>query len=138
MVDFTGEFGQRAAARLQQDEIIWLTTVGRDGTPQPSPVWFLWEDDTVTIFSKPNAPKIANIRRGGQVALHFNTDAGGDNVVVLTGQAQVADESAADVVSEAYLSKYAEGIKNLGMSAEQMTTEYSAVIRFTPAKLRGF
>ncbi len=138
MLDFTGEFGQRAAARLQQDEIIWLTTVGRDGMPQPSPVWFLWEDDTVTIFSKPDAPKIANIRRAGQVALHFNTDPGGDNVVVLTGQAKVADESATDAVSDAYLSKYAAGIKNLGMSTGQMTAEYSAVIRITPTKLRGF
>ena len=41
MPEFTGEFGQRAAERLRTEEVIWLTTVGNDGMPQPSPVWFL-------------------------------------------------------------------------------------------------
>lgn len=138
MPDFTTPHGQRAAERLRTEEVIWLTTVGNDGTPQPSPVWFLWEGDTVLIFSKPNAPKIANIKREPRVALHFNNDAEGGDIVVLTGQAEVAPENAAAVIPNAYLTKYADGIKDIGLTPDTMTAEYSAVIRVTPTKLRGF
>ncbi len=138
MLDFTTPHGQRAAERLRTEEVIWLTTVGSDGTPQPSPVWFLWEDDTMLIFSKPKAPKIANIQRQPRVALHFNNDAEGGDIVVLTGQAEVAAENAALVVPERYLTKYADGIKDIGLTQGTMTAEYSAVIRITPTKLRGF
>lgn len=138
MPDFTTPFGQRAAERLQKEEIIWLATVGGDGTPQPSPVWFLWEGETVLIFSKPDAPKIANIRREPRVALHFNSDESSDNIVILTGQAVVLDTTAAAAMPDTYLTKYAVGIKNIGSTPEKMTAEYSAVIRVTPTKLRGF
>lgn len=36
-------FGERARRRLTQEMAIWLTTVGRDGAPQPNPVGFLWD-----------------------------------------------------------------------------------------------
>ena len=39
MPDFSSDFGKRAEARLQHEAVAWLTTVGGDGTPQPSPVW---------------------------------------------------------------------------------------------------
>ena len=29
--------------------MIWLTTMGSDGTPQPTPVWFLWDGDNLWI-----------------------------------------------------------------------------------------
>jgi len=35
-----------AAARLQTEPVIWLTTVTPSGQPQSTPVWFLWEDDS--------------------------------------------------------------------------------------------
>ena len=35
-------FGDRVRERLVDEQVIWLTTVGADGTPQPNPVWFLW------------------------------------------------------------------------------------------------
>lgn len=41
IIDLTTEYGARVARRLQDEQVIWLTTVGRDGTPQPNPVWFI-------------------------------------------------------------------------------------------------
>ena len=75
MIDTTSEFGTRVAQRLQQEGIIWLTTVRGDGTPQPSPVWFLWDGETFLIYSQPGAPKVRNIARSPKVALHLNGDA---------------------------------------------------------------
>jgi hypothetical protein len=31
-------FGERVARRLREEAVIWLTTMGADGTPQPNPV----------------------------------------------------------------------------------------------------
>jgi hypothetical protein len=45
MLDLTTDFGKRAAERLAKEKVIWLTTVGVDGAPQPNPVWFVWESD---------------------------------------------------------------------------------------------
>ena len=38
------EFGARVARRLHEDAIAWLTLTDQAGTPQPAPVWFLWDD----------------------------------------------------------------------------------------------
>ena len=35
--------GEHVARRLRDELIVWLTTVGADGTPHPNPVWFLWD-----------------------------------------------------------------------------------------------
>lgn len=137
MPDFTTPHGQRAAERLRQEEIIWLTTVGGDGMPQPSPVWFLWEGETMLIFSQPKVPKIANIRREPRVALHFDSDGKGGDIVVLTGRAEVVDNAAPATIPEAYLAKYAAGIKDIGMTPEEMAASFSAAIRVTPTTLRG-
>ena len=53
VLDVTTEWGQHAEQRLRTNIIGWLTTVGSDGRPYTVPVWFLWEGNTVLIFSQP-------------------------------------------------------------------------------------
>lgn len=138
MLDLTTEFGARVAQRLQNEQIIWLTTVGADGTPQPSPVWFLWDGTTLLIYSRPNTPKLKNIARNSRVALNFDGDGRGGNIVVLTGEAHV-DENApsGDQIPE-YVAKYADGMLRLGATPEQFGIEYGVALRVTPTKLRGY
>lgn len=137
MVDFTTDFGKRAAERLRTEQVIWLTTVGKDGTPQPSPVWFIWEDDAAIIYSRPEGPKIGNIARHPQVALSFNSDAGGGNVVILTGTAEVVADAPSAKSHATYLAKYHEAIPRIGMTPDAFAESYSTVLRVTPTKLRG-
>ena len=61
---------------LCEEKIAWLTTVRSDGTPQPTPVWFLWQQGTFLIYSQPEAKKIRNIANEPRVALNLNTDPG--------------------------------------------------------------
>jgi PPOX class probable F420-dependent enzyme len=110
MIDLSSELGIRVAHRLDQELIIWLTTVRADRTPQPSPVWFLWADQTVLIYSQPNKQKLHNIARNPTVALNFNTDESGDDVAVITGQAQIDLQAPAVTQVPAYLEKYREAI----------------------------
>lgn len=137
-IDVSTEFGARVAHRLAEEQIIWLTTVSTAGTPQPSPVWFLWQENHVLIYSEPNTPKLRNIARQPRVSLSFNSTPAGGDVVILTGRAEIlSDAPLADAVP-AYLEKYRIGIAGLGMTPEQFATSYYTAIRVTPEKLRGF
>ncbi len=137
-LDTSTDFGARAARRLREEQLIWLTTVGADGTPQPTPVWFHWDGETFMLFSQPNTAKLRHIAASPRVAPNFHTHQEGDDAVVFTGAARVAEAAAPEARVREYLAKYAEGIERLGMTPEQMAASYSTVIYVTPDRVRGF
>ena len=138
LFDPSSPYGARVARRLQEDQVIWLTTVSRDGTPQPNPVWFLWDGETVLIYSMPTAAKVHNIRRSPRVALHFDSGESGEDVVVFTGTAVLDAAAPPAHHNPAYLAKYQSGITNIEMTPESMSAAYNAAIRVKPDKVRGF
>ena len=121
---------------LCEEQIAWLTTVRSDGTPLPTPVWFLWHRGTFLIYSQPEAKKIRNIANEPRVALNLNTDPGGDRVVVVTGTASVDANATPASAIPAYVEKYREGFVQIEMTAESMAKEYSTAIRVTPNWIR--
>ena len=114
MFDTSTEFGSRVARRLREELIIWLVMVGPDGIPEPSPVWFLWDDRSVLIFSQPQTPKVRNIRRNPAVALHFDGDGRGGDIVVLTGRAEVVGDAPSVPAVPEYVRKYVRAIEQIG------------------------
>ena len=86
-MDLKTEFGQRVNRRLETEQIIWLTTMGGDDTPQPRPVWFLWDGETMLIYSRPNTAKLRHIASNPKAALHFDGNSTGGDIVVFTGKA---------------------------------------------------
>ncbi len=139
MIDLTTEFGQAVEKHLQSEYVVWLTTVDSHLTPQPRPVWFLWEYDTVLIFSQPNAYKVKHIKQHPRVALQFNTDSKGEkHVIVITGEAVIDPNGVTANQVPAYLEKYKSGIEELNMTPEAFNAEYSVLIRITPSELRGW
>jgi PPOX class probable F420-dependent enzyme len=137
MFDPTTPFGARVARRLNDELIIWLTTTGADGTPQPSPVWFLWTDDQFLIYSQPNKAKLHNIQRNPRVALNFDGDGQGGNIIVFTGEARVDPEAPLASEVAAYVAKYREAIARIKMAPESFAQSYSVALRVTPTRLRG-
>jgi PPOX class probable F420-dependent enzyme len=136
-LDTNTDFGARVAKRLLQEEVIWLTTVRPDGVPQPNPVWFLWEGDTITIYSQPGAHKVGHIRSHPQVALNFNSTADGSEVVIFTGEAHIVPNPAPVNANSAYLKKYARGITDINLTPDSMARDYSTVIHVTLKHVRG-
>lgn len=137
MLDFTSKFGRHLSRRLRQEKVIWLTTVDSHNTPQPRPVWFHWDGETVLIFSEKNKAKLRHITSNPKVSLNFNTDEDGGDVAVLVGDARILDE-APPARAKTYLRKYKEGIKDLDMTIAQFTDSYSVPILVTPRAMRGF
>jgi PPOX class probable F420-dependent enzyme len=137
-IDTSTEYGARAARHLQDDLVVWLTTVGADGTPQPSPVWFVWDGDTALIYSQPSTPKLRNIERHPRVSLHFNCTPTGGDVVILTGDASVEPGAAPVNANPPYVDKYTDRIQRNGMTPDTFARSYSVAIRVRPTSLRGF
>lgn len=139
MIDLTNEFGQAVERHLRNEYIIWLTTVDSKLTPQPRPVWFIWEEQSILIFSQPHAHKVRHIGQNPRVALHFNTDETGDkHVIVLTGEASIDVDCLPAHEIRAYLDKYGTGIADLDMTPDGFSAEYSTAIRINPTELRGW
>src|SRR5215471_15069935 len=91
MIDLNTKFGRFVKKQLKSRYFIWLTTVDSNGVPQPRPVWFLWEDNSILIYSLANTFKQKHIQRNPNVSLHFNAEgeAGEKRIVILTGTATI-------------------------------------------------
>lgn len=138
MIDPTTPFGAMVAQRLQEEEVIWLTTVQANGMPQPNPVWFLWQPNSFLILTTPQAKRLKHIAQNPQVALNFNSAADGNQVVVVTGRATLNEPPAGEAELTAYFAKYAAGIQHLNMTPEIFRHSFSVAIRVTADKIRGF
>lgn len=138
VIDTSSDFGQRVAKRLADEQVVWLATVDSSGTPQPNPVWFIWDGQTALIYSQPNQAKIRNVERSGQASLNFNSDFHGGDVVILAGTAQVETGAPAADQNPAFIQKYADGIASINLTPESFAAAYSVPIRVTPTKVRGF
>ncbi|WP_141807391.1 TIGR03667 family PPOX class F420-dependent oxidoreductase [Nocardia bhagyanarayanae] len=138
VVDTGTEFGAKVAERLGRESVIWLTTVGPSGTPQPNPVWFQWRDGEFLLFSQPDKAKLRNIAHNPRVSLNLNSTESGGDVVVLTGTARIVEEWPSDEEIAAYTEKYTQGLVEINMTAAEFYAEYSVPVRITPNRLRGF
>jgi len=140
MLDFNSKFGRTIKKHLKNQYFVWLTTVDAKGTPQPRPVWFIWEDDSFLIFSPPNAYKVKHLRNNPKVSLHFNTsdEAGEKDVIIFIGEAVIDKKVLPAHKVKAYLKKYRTGIIGLNMTSEGFSEEYSTAIRIKPTEVRGW
>ena len=138
-VDTTTRLGSRAAARLADEQVVWLVTVDPHGTPQPTPVWFRWDGaDEIVVKSQPRTAKLRNVRANPRVAVHLNSTPSGGDVVVLTGTASVDDDGLSAAERSAYDAKYDDGIRGLGTTPDGFHDDYAVTLRVRLERLRGF
>lgn len=138
MLDRSTEFGARAARRLRDEKVAWLTTVSPKGAPQPVPVWFLWDGDaSILIYSQPDTPKLRNLAHNPRATLHLDGNGQGGDIVVCVGEARVSEDPLADQVPE-YVAKYTWGFERNNWTAEEFASDYSVPIRISVRRIRGF
>jgi PPOX class probable F420-dependent enzyme len=132
-------FGERIARRLFEERLIWLTTVDAKGTPQPTPVWFLWDEaaSSFLIYSRADAKRLAHLQQNHRVALNFDGNGSGGDIIVITGQAQVSsDDPPADQLPT-YVEKYRNFIARRYTTPENFASIYSVALRIRPIAIRG-
>jgi PPOX class probable F420-dependent enzyme len=137
VLDVDTEFGRRAARRLREELIAWLTTVSPQGAPMPVPVWFLWDGSgSILLYSKPDTPKLRNIAQNPSVTAHLDGNGQGGDIVVCVGRAVVSDDPPADAMHE-YVAKYAPLIARNRWTPSSFAADYSVPVRFALTRVRG-
>jgi PPOX class probable F420-dependent enzyme len=137
VIDEGTELGARAARRLREASVVWLTTVTPSGAPLPRPVGFLWDGgDGVSVYSQPGA-RVRNIAANPRVALHFDGDGRGGDIVVLSGTAAVDPAAPPADANPAHLAKYAGQIERFGMTPAAYAARFSVALRIRLVRLAG-
>lgn len=134
-IDRSTEKGVNAAKRLESQRIAWLTTVGADGTPQASPIWYLWDGHEFLIYSL-DAARVRNIRRSPRVSINLDSDGLGGDIVVVEGTARIDDEAPSAADNADYLAKYKSVMDNNKWSPEWFAGRYSVPVRIVPTGFR--
>lgn len=132
-LDLSTPQGAHIAQRLRDDLIVWLATVRPDGRPHLVPVWFLWDGETILIFSQPNQ-KLRNLRANPHVVLSLDDSDTGEDVVTIEGVAELLPRGSVTAELAPYAEKYAAKLQAMGWTPQQMAQSYTEPIRITPTK----
>lgn len=125
------------AERLEREPVVWLSTIRPDGRPHIVPVWFMWDGESITFFSKPHAQKVKNLQANPNVMLAVGVPDGDMDVELIEGRAEVMTEPAADM-APGRLDKYAGLMARVGLTVEQFVQTYSQVVRIRPTRFLGW
>ena len=138
MLDLNTARGAHINERLKSNVILWISTVRPDGRPHIVPVWFLWDGESILIFSKPDQ-KVRNLRENPNVMLALDDTNQGDDPIAIEGQATLLDEPSISLMPSVpeYANKYKAQMQGLNLPAETMAQSYSQPIRITPTRVLG-
>jgi PPOX class probable F420-dependent enzyme len=129
------ELTERIERHLTGDLIAWLTTVTPAGRPAPRPVWFVWDGAAIIIYSLNRGAKLRHIQANDQVAVHFNSNADGGDIVVISGRAEFVPDAPPPSQFPGLLDKYAAAISRMGQTAQWYDDEYGVALRVTPERV---
>ncbi|MCV7096736.1 F420-dependent oxidoreductase [Mycobacterium kubicae] len=119
--------------RLRSDHYGWLTTVAKSGLPVPRLVWFFYDGTDLTVYTQPNAAKVAHIDARPEVSLNLDSDGNGGGIIVIGGTA-VVDEMGVDCRNDApYWAKYGDLADKFGLT--DAMADYSTRLRIAPIKV---
>ena len=90
-------------ARLGRELTIWVATVRDNGRPHLAPVWFVWLEEKVYIATGSETQKFTNLYYNQSISLALPST---DNVLIIEGEAHVADYQTVDIVADYFYHKY--------------------------------
>jgi len=135
-LDTSTDRGRHVERRLKEDVIGWLTTVRPSGQPDSVPVWFLWDGETILIYSRPEQTKMQNIAHNPRVTFTVDDTKGGGDVIRVEGTAEYVSDYAPSNEHAAYQEKYGDAITRIGYDAEGFGASYSAAVMIRATRFR--
>jgi len=135
-LDPATDAGARALDRLEHELTGWLTTINPDGQPQSSPIWFLWREGRIIVYSHVRAPRNANVEANPHVSFNLNTDPGGDDVLTMEGEARIDLSLPPSSADPAYQAKYRHRLEVYGWTPGWLSENYPVPIVISPTRWR--
>jgi PPOX class probable F420-dependent enzyme len=109
-----------------------LTTIASDGRPVPTPIWYLYRDNTFLFRTASDAVKTENIRRDARVSICVQEERAPYKAIIVHGKGELrdADPSLADDLPRHYLGLVgAIGYKQAAREAVEQGPEITLVVR---------
>ncbi len=119
--------------RLERDLIVWISSTRPDGRPHLVPVWFLWQDGELLMFSKPDQ-KVRNLRANPAVMFALDNTDTGEDVALIEGVATLLPPGEVTPELITYAQKYAGKLSEMGWTPTHMAQSYTQAIRITPTR----
>lgn len=140
MLDRADPLQAKILERLEKEEYGFFITVRPDGRPHAVPVCFLYEHDSILIFSVPDSVKVRNIRGNPRVCLALESFGFEEYFsLVIEGSAELVDEPTNWLQYPPYDSKYlplSQRIFGSDHVPEEYAAQFSQAIRMTQLKIR--
>ncbi len=76
---------------LQSDRHAILATNGRNGAPQLTPVWYLYEEGVIYVSAQTSTVKVKNLQRDPTVTICIDGGRGDARYIVLYGKAELIE-----------------------------------------------
>jgi PPOX class probable F420-dependent enzyme len=131
-----------AAARLsrflEEEPVLWLSTVGEDGAPHLVPTWFAWDGESVVIVSKPGARKVRDVAANPRVMVALGDAEDDFDVGMLEADAELLSAPTPADLPRGFAAKYGDRIAGLGLTLAQFARIYPSQIRLTPVRALGW
>jgi PPOX class probable F420-dependent enzyme len=129
-----------SAARLENTDFGWITTVRRDGQPQSSYVWFHFDGTDVFVISEPRSGKVRNITGNPRVSFHLDGDGTeGNSVLTIDGTAELSFGTEEPQRLSQYLTKYEHRIhEDLESTPERYAATFSTAIKIGLMTIRAW
>ncbi|MCV7257869.1 TIGR03667 family PPOX class F420-dependent oxidoreductase [Mycobacterium shimoidei] len=127
------ELTQEVSSRLTSDHYAWLTTVAKSGLPVPRLVWFYFDGSELSVYSMPQAAKVAHIKARPLVSLNLDSDGNGGGIIVVGGTARVDATNVDGRDDEPYWRKYREDAERFGLT--EAIASYSTRLKISIDKV---
>ena len=120
-----------------------LATIGTDGVPLLTPIWYNYSDGRITISSRKDTAKFRNLTRDGRVALTFCSEPRAAEYVTVWGRAETMDGDAIWPPTRAIMDRYVDlgvdvpaGFEEIDEYMAELKKQNRAIISVQPTRVR--
>jgi PPOX class probable F420-dependent enzyme len=131
-------FSEMVSRRLDDEVVIWMTTVAAGGKPQTSVVWYWWDGSEFLIYSLDPAARLRNLADNPHVSLNLDGNARGGDVVTIEGVASFDPAAPTAAEMEDYVAKYRHRMDRGWGGPEGFAEKYPTAIRVRPTRVRSW
>ena len=124
----------RLSEFLSPTKIAVVATIGREGVPQLTPNWYVYQDGRIAISTTKQRVKYGNLVRDPRLAVCVLTDPLAQEYVSVRGTADIIDDDSIWPITEAIVRRYVRP-ERVQVRMEQLRTEDRIIISLKPEKI---
>ena len=123
---------------LERDDVVWVSSIRPDGRPHVVPVWFIWDDGSIVVFSKPSAQKVRNFRRDPRAMVAVGAPTPGFDIELIEADADLSPGPTDETARGRFAAKYETALARAATTVEEFAAVYSQSIRLRPTRWLGW